>query len=95
MKFTNTKSFPVIVAGQAIEPGYTIDTDPDGIVVPGTVLADLVEPARNGSREAWAAYALAAGVAFPDDAGRDDIIAAVDAAPIELNDHNESEEGAS
>ena len=41
------------------------------------------EPARSGAGsgvEAWRGYARSAGVQVADDAGRDDIIAAVDAA---------------
>ena len=42
--------------------------------------ADDGRPKGNGSRDDWAAYATAKGVQFADDAGRDDIKAAVEAA---------------
>lgn len=45
-----------------------------------TAPADDGRPKGNGSRDDWAAYATAKGVTFTDDAGRDDIKAAVEAA---------------
>ena len=47
------------------------------------LLGELPEPAKRGAgsgRDAWAAYATSKGVTFADDASRDDIIAAVEAA---------------
>lgn len=37
-------------------------------------------PAKNASREIWGAYAAVRGIETPPDAGRDQIIAAVEAA---------------
>lgn len=52
----------------------------DGEDAPGDQGEDAVAdpPAKNAKREEWAAYAQALGVAFTDDDGRNEIIAAVE-----------------
>lgn len=41
---------------------------------------DLIAPAKNAQRDEWAAYAIALGVSFDDDANRSVIIEAVEQA---------------
>ena len=57
-------------------------TNPKAWETEGAVEAPHTEPPRGGAgatKEAWAAHAASLGVAVPDGASRDDIIAAVDA----------------
>lgn len=69
---------PEPVAAEPVEPAAPVEDAPSAApVVAGG------EPPRIGkgsSRSAWVTYADSIGVVFADDAGRDDIIAAVDAA---------------
>lgn len=88
-----TLNWAVVHAGRIYLPGAVRDTCegvPDGPWWDGDVPVQAQrerplggEPPRAGrgaSRSAWAAYADTLGVAYPGDAPRDDIIAAVDAA---------------
>ncbi len=74
---------PVAVEADTAEPAAA---EAAPVVEPAPPVAPVVaggEPPRIGkgsSRSAWVAYAESVGVVFADDAGRDDIIAAVDAA---------------
>lgn len=47
--------------------------------VSGPVMPEPPRVGRGSGRDMWAAHAESLGVTFPDDATRDDIIAAVDA----------------
>ncbi len=64
--------------------GTTIELDDasaERFIADGTARARRLDmPARNAARDEWAAYASKVNVAHHTDAGRDDIIAAVDSA---------------
>lgn len=73
-------------AGRLTEPERPGPADPQSPAdVPEPVPAENPPPARAGrgsSLDAWRAFATAAGVAFTADDGRDDIIAACEAAGV-------------
>lgn len=57
------------------------EADAEVLIRQGNARPRRIEaPARNGTRDEWATYADKLNLDFPDDAGRDAIIAIVDAA---------------
>lgn len=76
-------SVPADVARRITNPKAWEGGVPPSLDDEATAGADVAEPPRSGAgsgRDAWAAYAAARGLEVSPDAGRDEIVAAVDKA---------------
>lgn len=82
----DTKELPAWAVKAITNPAAWADGDTATAAEPSPAAGEDEEPPRAGKgsgRAEWAAYAASVGVEVDDDATRDDIIAAVDAAKQE------------